>query len=543
MTQQKLDLENSKIYHLENFSSLSGDGEDVVFFQIFKNSSFPNTFKILFNNEDAIDKLKQISSSTGTSTPWQIYFEAIFIGRQNDLKKLQESLRPHHIGKDIYDIVENKVDEIILKTQIIEENDPAINLYNGETGVITFEDRNIINSEKIGFVYCVIHPRSMKQCKIGLSNRDPKIRAEELSIDTGLPDTFKPILFLITTNPKQLESIIHRTLDEQNLRVNKEHFHLNEEIILNTFIDNLEDNSTVLGLYVYKKNQSLFSTDLNNQIQNILKKKRIAKNESDKTDIYQSEKCQYQNAYFNSLRNTYYISFIEDSFKSINDELDSLKNDKKELELKLFTNQEIGKDITKIGSITTLAALPFDGGMSLVSAAIGALGLYKNNKSYQNKKDKLHDLEIKIEELNKRKKQKKELVKLEIENKALVLDTFCGLTYELFRKKDDFNAGFLIHLFDSQDNAKKTVAFIIFIVGVSKVNKSVKYLKTNFTPYASHKFLPYKEDELVMRNQIELNNFEVMSHIKKQSINRQLDIPALGINCEEIKNSNHWLTF
>jgi len=245
---------------LEQFNFSNCANEEVIFFQVFNNPSYPDTFKIYFNREDSRNIVNPINSSTGTATPWKSFFECIFIGKQDWVDKIYTKLLPYDQGLDTYYIEEAKIDELINKQKIVSEYNSPKNLINGLSGIIYLENQSFRQDTKVGFVYCMVNPRSKKQCKIGMTVRDPRIRAAELSIDTGLPDSFKPIFFLITQNPLDLEKLIHEKLDEIN--INKEHFSIDTDKILSEVLKALSDElNEIIGLYIYQANWSFFSKD------------------------------------------------------------------------------------------------------------------------------------------------------------------------------------------------------------------------------------------------------------------------------------------
>ena len=92
--------------------------EYVVFFQVFHNPSFPNTFKIFFNRNDSRHDLFGINRGTGTPEPWVGYFEAIFIGEYTLLDNIYSSIQPYHQGDNVYYINAGEIDNLIQKNYI-----------------------------------------------------------------------------------------------------------------------------------------------------------------------------------------------------------------------------------------------------------------------------------------------------------------------------------------------------------------------------------------------------------------------------------------
>ena len=61
-------------------------------FQIFKNKSFPELFKIYFSREDSRYQIDQLNKDTGTPTPWLPYFEVLFFDSKYFMKSINELL-------------------------------------------------------------------------------------------------------------------------------------------------------------------------------------------------------------------------------------------------------------------------------------------------------------------------------------------------------------------------------------------------------------------------------------------------------------------
>jgi hypothetical protein len=192
------DFRTDHIEELKKYDFSLCAKDELVFFQVFKNPSFPNTYKICFNREDSRYNLGLINSGTGTPEPWQAYFEAVFIGYCDWVNEIYANLKKYGQGKDVYYIDDSEIDQIIQKESIALESKSHPDLYDGASGVVVIDSSASEMTDRVGFVYCMVHPRSNNQCKIGLSNRDPRVRAAELSIDTGLPESYKPIFILLT---------------------------------------------------------------------------------------------------------------------------------------------------------------------------------------------------------------------------------------------------------------------------------------------------------------------------------------------------------
>jgi hypothetical protein len=91
---------------------------------------------------------------------------------------------------------------------------------NGQT-VSRFKETPM-HSENVGHIYILSNPNMPNLFKIGFTTRSPNVRLKEISSATGVPGKFEIIKSWEVRNVADMESAIHKRLD--NHRVDKEFF-------------------------------------------------------------------------------------------------------------------------------------------------------------------------------------------------------------------------------------------------------------------------------------------------------------------------------
>ena len=76
--------------------------------------------------------------------------------------------------------------------------------------------------------------------KVGRTEKDPHIRASELSSSTGVPTSFIVVQSWKTENYKLIEKLIHADLDNFRFNKKREFFNCNFEIIRSVIESRLE---------------------------------------------------------------------------------------------------------------------------------------------------------------------------------------------------------------------------------------------------------------------------------------------------------------
>ncbi len=87
---------------------------------------------------------------------------------------------------------------------------------------ISTEPLPLVENQKIGFVYLISNELMPDKWKIGFTNREPRLRAAELTLEAALSEPFIVDLALVTTNAEHYEEIIHKEL--RDIRHAKEFF-------------------------------------------------------------------------------------------------------------------------------------------------------------------------------------------------------------------------------------------------------------------------------------------------------------------------------
>jgi hypothetical protein len=245
------DFRTSHQEGLNDFDFNQCSSSEVIFMQVFENESFPDTYKILFSREDAGGALKEINSRTGTPTPWTSCHEMVFFNSDKKINSIYNSLKSYSLGNKTYSMPFDNLNKLIKKaqaTKVSPESHTYIRGLSDSMVVITSSDRDEIDS-KIGFVYCFKHVRSPDRCKIGYTNRDPRIRAAENSLDAALPDSYKPIFACLSNNAHALEEKIHEQLND--IHINKEYFKADPKVIAKAFLDEYSSGNA-LGFFLLR---------------------------------------------------------------------------------------------------------------------------------------------------------------------------------------------------------------------------------------------------------------------------------------------------
>lgn len=108
-----------------------------------------------------------------------------------------------------------------------------------------------------GFVYCLGNDAIPDLLKIGFTTRSPMQRAEELSRASGVPKAFEVYFYIEIQNPADVESRIHRALDNYRLNGRREFFSVSDETVLELF-EKIEDQQGMIATsYAYESLRAL----------------------------------------------------------------------------------------------------------------------------------------------------------------------------------------------------------------------------------------------------------------------------------------------
>jgi hypothetical protein len=77
-----------------------------------------------------------------------------------------------------------------------------------------------------GYIYILSNPSFKNLYKVGMTTRNPDIRAEEMSQLTAVPTPFKVEYFLYIEDCSEIEAFIHKLLEQRGFRIseNREFF-------------------------------------------------------------------------------------------------------------------------------------------------------------------------------------------------------------------------------------------------------------------------------------------------------------------------------
>lgn len=523
---------------LQNFDFDSCAKSEIIFFQAFENESFPNIYKVFFSREDSVDKLSDVNSSTGTPTPWKIYQEIIFFGEGKNVLKIFTSLKKYKISANTYSIEKNFLGEIISENNKDQDREKLIGKQNSDqilNQIIINRTHSKFATEKIGFVYCFKHVRSPDRCKIGYTNRDPRIRAAENSIEANLPEPYLPIFICASFNAYELEQRIHELLSE--IHIAKEYFQLNPQKIVSGFIEEF-DSGSIFGFFSYVENQHQFS-DLSFQdliFHHRKEKIKLSKKNFEKRiedfylDFYRKS---YQKIFFERIKILKYL----DRLKPLELQRDNALTQKNKLLIKTGAHDQKQKDLTKSGGIISALGLAvIDGGASLVPAAATAAGLFFNKKKNEKNKNELDNLEDKLSEIESLISKVHSEIHIELVEQCEFLDDFFSSTYKkIFRKiePNPIHCGYLISLQPKGIIYKNEHIFNLLALSVVSnppanelSNDSFYHIRLECFKDAPAEFSPYELEEIFFS---EDNNCEsVIKLLLDFAIAKNSSIPIRG---------------
>jgi hypothetical protein len=501
---------------LEKFDLSSCSPNEAIFFQLFNNKSFPELFKIYFSREDSRYQIDQINKDTGTPTPWTSYFEVLFIGQSNLVGQIYESIAKFKVSDRTYAGDEDDIFNAIELEEIHDLHNESLreNGYAGLNGVLILNDGTKEINGQVGFVYCMVNPDSPNICKIGMTNRDPRIRAAELTLRSKLPNAYQPIFSLICTNALAVEQKMHQEMS--NLSAGKEYFYIDEKKIVDIFLSQIDSNEIPFGLQIHSESK-LFSQDINSLIADRFESKRDEQYAAFKLSI--AEKCQklYQSQFVKMAGPNLFSLRYGVREKLLNDKLTLLNHDKEVIEAAINKHGDKQKDLLKGGGLLSgLSVAAFDGGMSLVPVALTAAGVYFNKKKNNDKKEVLKEIEEGIkstqDELSALEKNRlKDLLHTSIHFTGLV-----GKAAEIF-SNENYLVGFNISV-----NEKASGKFICNLVGLSVQTKFTgKYarsadqflhLKLSVGSIGGENYKPY-DNTLVLSKESQ-DNIDIVEFIK-----------------------------
>lgn len=102
-----------------------------------------------------------------------------------------------------------------------------------------------------GFVYVLANDAMPDVLKIGQTSRLSEDRANDL-FTTGIPFPFKVIFRVLTSNQKELESMVHEKLKNFRVNQNREFFHVSPEVAIDAI---LNAQQQVDGIQAWAKKQ------------------------------------------------------------------------------------------------------------------------------------------------------------------------------------------------------------------------------------------------------------------------------------------------
>lgn len=510
------DFRTGHMPDLQNFDLEKCAKKEIIFLQAFGNESFPDTYKIFFSREDSIDKLAVVNSATGTPTPWKIHKEIIFFGEEKNTLNIFNLLKRHKISSQTYSINDDLLDGILFNknnSSVINAHSSNLNMFELSNSISVQRTKEECGEEKVGFVYCFKHTRSPDRCKIGYTNRDPRIRAAENSIQAALPEPYLPIFVCASFDAYNLEQRMHERLS--NIHIAKEYFHLEPKKIISEFLSEFDDGNA-LGFFAYEENEKYFS-DLtikelidHHRSQQIEESKDNFIKETD--DFYlDSYRKSYSNIFFEKIKSHKYLN----KFRPLDLERSSMLIRINKLENKTGLHDQKQKSLTKSGGIASALGIAIlDGGASLVPAAATAAGLYFNSKKNKKNKNELESLKEKLLNIDSSISEICSEVYSELNEQCEYLDDFFDASYEKIALKLDsisrsIHLGYVVTLtpkFNFEITKSMVRLLALSVTSIAPKEKIFKGSISHIILTCSEKyptdFSPYKFETLIFNDSI-----------------------------------------
>lgn len=98
-------------------------------------------------------------------------------------------------------------------------------------------------NEESGYIYILLNPAMQGHLKIGMTNRTPQERADELSSTTGVPTRFLVAHSVQVQNPERIELLLHTKLAPFRVNKDREFFQVTLEKAIEALIGVLRDQT------------------------------------------------------------------------------------------------------------------------------------------------------------------------------------------------------------------------------------------------------------------------------------------------------------
>lgn len=100
---------------------------------------------------------------------------------------------------------------------------------------------------RAGFIYVLSNPSMPGIVKIGLTRRDPRVRAHELSSPTGVPTPFKIEYVQHVNDCRQVERALHRNLHDKRVDRGREFFEVSKKEAVKRVKRAVQDHESKTG--------------------------------------------------------------------------------------------------------------------------------------------------------------------------------------------------------------------------------------------------------------------------------------------------------
>lgn len=228
---------------VDAFDLDSTAAERVLFFECYINNLIPDRRLVFLGSRSSVLAVLKMNRGTGTPSPWKLWSQVAFSGNAENLSRLVSELNifdSSFVMEEPTLLGQYEIDKIL--GVLFECDYPGVytHYFNDMYGFDYDEIEALESDDLLGFVYVVFNEVQPTICKVGYTDRDPRLRAAELSIELGLKSPYKIALAIICHNAERLEQDLHFML--ASIRVSKEYFErrfcLLAECVARTVMDN-----------------------------------------------------------------------------------------------------------------------------------------------------------------------------------------------------------------------------------------------------------------------------------------------------------------
>jgi hypothetical protein len=232
---------------LESFDLDVTATERVVFLECYVNDAIPGKALVSLDHQSSVKKAIQLNRGTGTPSPWKLLAQLVWSYKPGTAGSLRDDFSSLGLSAkfgetQLLDLKEtdNAIEEIACSGL---SSDCTLHFFErnfGDYSALPYLE----DSDLVGFVYVLFNELQPEICKIGYTDREPRVRAAELSIELGLNVPYQIALAVVCRDAESVEQDLHQRLE--SIRVSKEYFQRDFEALKGAFASILYDRADEL---------------------------------------------------------------------------------------------------------------------------------------------------------------------------------------------------------------------------------------------------------------------------------------------------------